>query len=222
MWIDGTALVAGLAWLPLVAPGSTHHGVEPARTRQAYGARARRGCRCHVLVLWLGRAYIVPRYLSYLLVPLFVLLATGMAEVFGRIRTRPAIVRTLASIVLLGLLAANFVVIAPDVTRLPREAYKDAAAIIERESPEAPVFAYVRNPEGLDYYLGRPRPPPPQPGEVAAAVCGGREAIAYVMQPFALEPVDVPCLGRDQVRDYRFEQYARGDEMNVWLVPPGS
>jgi hypothetical protein len=39
------------------------------------------------------------------------------------------------------------------------------------------------------------------------------------MQPFALQPVAVPCLTRTGVRHYRFEQYARGDEMNVWFIP---
>ena len=221
LWIDGTALVAGLVWLPLVLVAALVMGSSPLAREQRTALVLVAGVVTTVLVLWLGRAYIVPRYLSYLLVPLLVLLATGMAAIFARAPSRPAIVRTVASIVVLGLLAARFVVTAPDVMRLPREAYANAAAIIERESPAAPVLAYVRNTEGLEHYLGRPVHHLRQPGDVAARVCGGREALVYVMQPFALASVDVPCLSHTGVRHYRFEQYARGDEMNVWLVPPG-
>ncbi|HSF60459.1 MAG TPA: hypothetical protein VLA69_02075, partial [Gaiellaceae bacterium] len=164
---------------------------------------------------------IVPRYLSYLLVPLLVVLATGSAAVFERLSSRPAIVRTVTSFVVIGVLGARFVVLAPDVVRLPREAYKDVAAMIEREGPVA-VLAYVRNTEGLAHYLQRPVRHLQQANEVAAAVCGSSEAVAFVMQPFALRPVNVPCLRRTGVRHHRFEQYARGDEMNVWFVPPGT
>jgi hypothetical protein len=51
-------------------------------------------------------------------------------------------------------------------------------------------------------------------------VCGRRTTVAYVMQPFLLKPVAIPCLSRPGVRHYRFPQYARGEEMDVWLVPP--
>jgi hypothetical protein len=33
--------------------------------------------------------------------------------------------------------------------------------------------------------------------------------------------VEVSCLERAGVEHRRFRQYARGDEMNVWFVPPG-
>ena len=55
--------------------------------------------------------------------------------------------------------------------------------------------------------------------DVAASVCGQESAVFYVMQPFALEDVPVPCLARAGVQHYRFRQYARGGEMNVWFVP---
>ncbi len=221
LWIDGTALVAGLVWLPLVLVSALIMGSSPLVRERGTALVLVTGVVATVLVLWLGRAYVVPRYLSYLLVPLFLLLATGMAAIFAHIPTRPAIVRTVASIVVLGLLGVRFVVTAPDVIRLPREAYKSVAAIVERESPaSAPVLAYVRNPEGLAYYLERPVRHLRQPDQVAATVCGGRDTVVYVMQPFALQPVDVPCLVRTGARHYRFEQYARGDEINVWLVPP--
>ena len=219
LWIDGTALRPGLVWLPVVLVAALIMGSSPLMHERGTALVLASGVVATILVLWLGRAYIVPRYLSYLLVPLLVVLATGMAAIFERLSSRPAIVRTVASIVVLGLLAARFVVLAPEVTRHPREAYKDAAAVIERAGP-VPVLAYVRNPDGLEYYLERPVRHLRQVDEVVASVCGSPEAVAYVMQPFALASVDVPCLTRAGVRHHRFEQYARGDEMDVWLVPP--
>ena len=87
IWIDGTALVAGLVWLPLVVRRRRRHCREPARPR----SRRRRsflgaGPVATILVLWIAQAYVIPRYLSYLLVPLFVLLATGAASITRRSR----------------------------------------------------------------------------------------------------------------------------------------
>jgi hypothetical protein len=172
-----------------------------------------------VVALWVVQAYVIPRYLSYLLVPLFVLLATGASSILGRLATRGAPVRTVACIALLAVLAVRFAAIAPDVVRLPREANRDAAEVIEREgAPMTPVLAYMRHPTNLEFYLGRPVVDL-EPGNVAGMVCGSDRDVFYVMQPFALEDVTVPCLDREGVRHYRFRQYARGGEMNVWLVP---
>jgi len=55
---------------------------------------------------------------------------------------------------------------------------------------------------------------------VATTVCGMAKPIYYVTQPFAVKDVAIPCLGRPGVKHTRFRQYARGDEMNVWFVPP--
>ena len=82
------------------------------------------------------------------------------------------------------------------------------------------MLAYIRNPTNLAFYLDRPVEAL-DADDVRARVCRRESAVFYVMQPFALEDVSVPCLGRSGVQHYRFRQYARGDEMNVWFVPPG-
>jgi hypothetical protein len=100
--------------------------------------------------------------------------------------------------------------------------HMDAAEIIERRSArETPVFAYVLLPEGLDFYLDRPIRALTA-GTVTQQVCSARRPAVYVTQPMTIKPVDVPCLGRPGVQHYRFRQFARGDEMNVWFVPPAS
>jgi hypothetical protein len=219
LWIDGTALLAGFVWLPAIVVAAIIMGASPLLHSRGTALLLSSGVVATVVVLCVARASVVPRYLSYLLVPLLVLVATGMAAILERSNTRPALLRTVASLVVIGLLAVRFVITAPDVVRLPREAYKDVAAIIDREGPLT-VFAYVRNREGLEYYLDRPVQQLQQADAVAASVCERHETVAYVMQPYALRPAAVPCLGRIGVRHYRFAQYARGDEMNLWLVPP--
>jgi len=220
LWLDGTVLVPGLRWLPLILLLALIIGSSPLLRSKHTALVLGSGVGVTVVALRLADAYVVPRYLSFLLVPLLVLLATGMAAILGRIPTHPAVVRTVLSLVVLLLLAANFVAVAPNVIRLPREAHRDVAAIIEnRGPPGAKVFAYLRNPDGLEFYLGR-SVRTLESAEVVARVCRNRETIAYVTQPHAIESVEVPCLARTGVQHFRFRQYARGDEMNVWLVPP--
>jgi hypothetical protein len=173
-----------------------------------------------VVVLWIGQAYVVPRYLSFLLVPLFVLLSTGASSILSRRNARPPIVRSVACLVVIAVLAFRFVSIAPDVVGLPREANRDVAEIIDTHAePGTPVLTRVRRIQGLVFYLRRPVHALSE-ADAARLVCGQRTTVAYVMQPFLLEPVAIPCLSQPGVQHYRFAQYARGNEMDVWLVPP--
>ena len=58
---------------------------------------------------------------------------------------------------MLALVAAASAVQAADVLRTPREAIKDAADRISTSVPPSiPVFAYMRDPQDLEFYLGRP------------------------------------------------------------------
>jgi hypothetical protein len=127
---------------------------------------------------------------------------------------------TVASLVVLVLLAARFVMLGPDIVRLPREAWRDAANAVEAHAPKnAVVRAYLHNPADLSFYLRRPVRAL-SPSEVSPGVCRARVPVAYVTQPFGIPRVTVPCLRRPGVRHYRFRQYTRGDEMNFWIVPP--
>jgi hypothetical protein len=221
LWIDGTALVAGAVWLPLVLLVVFVMGWSPLARRWTPALVLCSGVVATIVALWLADAYVIPRYLSYLLVPLFVLLATGMSSVLGRGVSRFAIVPAVAGVAVLALLTIRFVTLAPDVMRLPREANRDAAdAVLASEPSQVAVLAYMRNPRNLEYYLERPLVEL-RPGDVATRVCTSPEVVAYVTQPFGIPAVDVPCLSRQGVEHHRFEQYARGDQMDVWLVPPG-
>ena len=219
IWIDGTALVAGVIWLPFMMLAALVMGSSQLIRTRTSALILCSGPVATIFALWIVDAYVIPRYLSYLLVPLFVLLATGASSILGRIRTRQTALRTVACLVVLGILAARFVATAPDVVRFPREAHRDAAEVIARTgAPTSLVLAYMRRPANLEFYLGRPVVDL-EPDEVAERVCGSDQPVFYVMQPFALDDVTLPCLEREGARHYRFRQYARGGEMNVWFVP---
>ena len=221
LWIDGTALVAGLAWLPLVALVVVVAAASPLVRQRTSALIICSGAVATVVVLWIAQAYVIPRYLSFLLVPLFILVSTGAASIFARITRRQAALRSVVCLVVVAILAVRFAVLAPDVVGLPREANRDAAEVVEARAEPAMVLAYMRNPQNLAFYLDRPVQAL-ETGDVAARVCGEDSAVFYVMQPFTLDEVAVPCLDRPGVESYRFRQYARGDEMNVWFVPPAS
>jgi len=221
IWIDGTALVAGVVWLPatlLAIFVMSRSPLARARTTLLFLCA---GPLVTILVLWLAQAYVIPRYLSFLLVPLFVLTATGCAALLSRAPSAIGAVTVAVCIVGIALLGARFAMLTPDVVRLPREANRNAAEVVLTSgTPPADVLAYMRNPDNLGFYLGY-APVELDADGVRRLVCASRRPIAYVTQPFALESVDLPCLERAGVRHHRFEQYARGGELNVWLVPPG-
>ena len=219
LWIDGTALVAGAIWLPLVVLAAIIGARSPLVRDWRTGSVLLAGPIATVVVLWIGDAYVIPRYLSYLLAPLFILLASGAATTLQGIANGRRVVGPIVCLVVIGLLAARFVILTPDVVGLPREANRDAAEVILRGPPEAPVLGYLRNPANVEFYLGRPVEDL-EAGDVATRVCGQTRPVFYVEQLYAKEPVAVSCLNRTGVEHHRFRQYARGDETNVWLVPP--
>ena len=221
LWIDGTVVVAGIVWLPLVLLTAVVMAASPLLRDRRLAAILCSGVVTTLVVLWLAQAYVIPRYLSFLLVPVFMLLASGMSAILRRVGTRPALLRTLACAALVGIVAFTFLSVVLDVVRFPREAYRDAARTVERETDSTtPVLAYVRNWDGLVFYFERPVRTLDST-DVDESVCESEELVAFVMQPFGIPDVEVSCLDRAGTRHFRARQYARGDEMNVWLIPPG-
>jgi hypothetical protein len=220
VWIDGVVLFPGLVWIPLVAVAMVLMASSPLLHERAPALVLAAGPVATILALWVTHTRSVPRFLSFLLVPVFILAATGSASILERIRTRPALVRTVLVLTALGVLSASFVVEAARVIRMPREAHKEAVEAIRANGwGAAPVYTYVIHPRDLAFYLGRKPVSGFQPRFVSV-VCSRRRPIVLVEQPWVVPPVTFPCLRRPGVRHYRFEQYTRGDEINVWFVPP--
>ena len=176
------------------------------------------GMAATLLFVWATRLYLAPRFVSYLLVPLFMLLATGAARALQPNGDRPG-ARALIAMTTIAVSAAAFVGAASQLLRFPTEAWKDAAVAIEAsEWSGRPVLAYTSRPQGLRYYL---RAPVIQlePSQVASSVCQPKHAVVYVDNSFETVPVEVPCLRRDGVRHIRLQQHSYGGETNVWLFP---
>ena len=172
------------------------------------------------VALWLTRIPVAPRFFSFLLVPLFILLASGIAAILARFATTHRLgVRTVIAATTLGLVT---VISAPNmerITRLARESTRDAATTIRALAPpSAPVFAYVPYPGDLEFYLGRAVERPRTPDD-ARRVCQAQRDAVLVTQPWLLPPVTIRCTQRHGTRHFRFRQYARGGEINVWFIP---
>ena len=172
-----------------------------------------------VVAFWFTWTYVVPRFFSFLLVPLFMLLATGSASILSRLRTRPAPLRTVAVGVIFGVLALQFVRLTADVSYLPRDSTEAAALTIRRAVPSStPVIAHVPYPLDLEHFLQRPI----HHALTAAAarrVCALSGPVVYVDQPYLIPPVVVPCVRRAGVDHYRLRQYTRGGRIDVWVIP---
>lgn len=173
-----------------------------------------------ILVFWFTNTSVAPRFLSFLLVPLFILLATGAAAILARfVSTRRPVVRTSIAVAMLTFLAIFGLGQLKNVVTLPREATREAASLIRTTMPpSAPVFAFMPYPRDLEFYLGRTVQP--EAGDAGQErVCGESVEVALVTQPWILEPPELTCTDRAGVRHYRFRQYARGGRIDVWLIP---
>lgn len=222
VWIDGTVVFTSLVWLPVVAFAVLLIGSSQLLRRKRSAFILGSGVAATIVALWVISSGVVPRFLSFLLVPLLIMLASGTASILARLATRSPVVRTLVALTTLGALGVAFAPVAAKVTRLPREAHKDAAAVIRSyASPSTPVFAHMVHPRDLAFYLERPVNAH-RTSDVASSVCSSRQAVVFVAQPWVLPAVSLPCSRRPGTRHYRFEQYTRGDEINVWFVPPRS
>jgi hypothetical protein len=175
-----------------------------------------------VIGFWATGTYVVPRFLSFLLVPLFMLVATGSASLLAGLHKRRVGVRIVIVAVTFAGIASLSIPLLIDVSRLPRDSTRDAALSINNLVPAAtPVYAHVPYPLDLAFHLERPVNGVWSAAE-AVEVCSSDLVAVYVDQPFLVPEADVPCTRRDGARHHRFEQYARGHEINVWIIPPAA
>ncbi|MBM2821315.1 MAG: hypothetical protein HW413_61 [Thermoleophilia bacterium] len=223
IWIDETLYDPGLGALAIVVPLALLIGSSPLLRSRDSSLILSAGVLATVITLWLTRTHVAPRFFSFLLVPLVILLASGIAMILARFATTRRLgVRTLIAVTTLGLVALISAPYIVRVTRLPRESTRDVAETIRALAPpSAPVFAHVPYPRDLEFYLGRPVETP-RTTDLARRVCDAPREAVVITQPWILPPVTIYCTQRKGARHFRFRQYARGGEMNVWFVPPRS
>jgi hypothetical protein len=218
LWFDDTFLTAYPGRLLVIAALAILLASSPLLRDRTVLPILVVGAASTLVVVWATRLYLQPRFVSYLLVPLFVLLANGVACVLRRARTRVGLSQLLAMSCLAVVVAAG-IGTATKLLRLPPEAWKESAAAISTVAgPTTPVYSYALHEDGLEYYLDH-EVRPLSHDDVRTSVCGSREPLIYVTEPFGVEPVDLPCLSRATLHRH-FDQYSRGGQIDVWLVPP--
>lgn len=215
---EGMAPVGSAWWVPVIAAVATVLATSPLLHARQPAAILTVGIAATTMAFWLTRATSVPRFFSFLLVPMFIALATGTADVLGRLQSRPPLVRTLSALTLLVVIAGASGLQVTALLRLPREAHKDVAAIVRDRAPHStPVFVYMRDPEDLRFYLDRPLRTRRTPATAAELCNSGRPAVLVVAQ-YRMPPMRVPCARSPGTRHYVLGQRVRGDEMHVWFI----
>ncbi|MGH3137264.1 MAG: hypothetical protein ACRDPV_12330 [Gaiellaceae bacterium] len=219
-WTEGVTATPGPVWIPVVLSALLLMGTSPLLRDRASALVLVSGPIATIVTLWVTDTRSAPRFVSFLLVPLFMLGATGAASILERLTTRPAVLRTLVALILLASLTTVAGPKIAEIMRLPREAHKDAVAAIRANGWDSrPVFAYAIRPRDLAFYLGRSPKVATRP-EIASVVCSRHSPIVLVVQPFALPSPDFPCVARPGAKHIRLDQYARGNRIGVWFIPP--
>lgn len=171
--------------------------------------------------VWILQLFIVPRFVSYLLANVLLLVALGLLDVGERLgRTLGALsVRVLAGALAMVVLVA-FVRVSREAHSLPIEAYKDVAAVVrnlgaKRAVTNSPYSA------GFDYYMPN-FVEYPTAAELPDLVCRSSQAIAFIDYPLYRYPADLRCLRERQRLAIKVPQQSGGIEgsMTVWLVDP--
>ena len=206
LWIDGTALVAGIVWLPLVllvvivaasSPLIRRAGVGShsllRRGRDGPRALDRAGVRHSPLPQLPPRSAVHPRRDRGGVDPRSGHPAASRAP-HGRLPGRHRRPRR---------------PVRRDRTGrrgLPREAHRDAAEVIARGSPTTPVLAYMRNPGNLVFYLKRPvedleaedvadtRLQPREPGLLRHAAVRPRGRVGSLPEPPRRAALSIPSV----------------------------
>ncbi len=220
-WIDETLVDPSLGLLAITAAlGLLIYSSPLLRSRDSMLVLSA-GVVSTIVALWLMQTLVAPRFFSFLLVPLLILLASGIAPILARFATTRRLgVRTVIAVTTLGLVALISAPLLAKITRLPRESTQEVAATIRAIAPpSAPVFAHMPYPRDLEFYLGRSVERPRTPAQ-ARRVCDEPRSAVFVAHPWLLRPVTIHCTQRKGARHFRFRQYARGEEINLWFIPP--
>jgi hypothetical protein len=174
--------------------------------------------------LWVLGLFVVPRFVSFLVANMLLLVALGGAEA-GEILAGAVGMRTVR-VVAIGaatVVLALFVRLAREAHAYPYEAYREVAALVrtlaaQRTVSNDPVSA------GFDFYLPG-AVEYPQPAQLADAICNGSGRVVFIDSP-APAPGDGPRCAARATR-IPVAQRAGGREgaagaMAVWVVAPAS
>jgi hypothetical protein len=165
------------------------------------------------------------RFLSYLLVPIFILAAFGIKKLTAETPLPQWIASTTYSAALLAAGMLVFAVFALRHARLPQEANREAAGTIAAALKETqrPVVFNTHDPHDVLYYLHGVHALTPSHRHVERIICSPearRTGVIFVEQPFGVRTVDTDCLEHNGARVRVWRQWDRGLSISVWVLPP--
>ena len=222
MSLDETLVDPSLGTLLAAAAFAVLVGSSPLLHRWESALILSGGIVATVIAFWITGTHIVPRFLSFLVVPILILMATGCASILGRVLSRPAFLRTAVVLAVLVVVVATSAPLLASVPLSRRDSLREAAAVIREHAPEsAPVYAYMPYSTDLAFHLGRPVNQVTRSAD-PDVVCTADTAV-LVAQPWFWPPRIAPsCARRSGARHFRFTHYARGKRVDVWIIPAAS
>jgi hypothetical protein len=174
--------------------------------------------------LTLARFYVEERFVSYLLVPIFIVAAFGLSDPIAKSAWARGI-GTAYSGALIATALLIFSAVAPRHARLPPEANREAAGTIAAALADAPrpVIFNSHDPRDVLYYLTGVRAIRPPHRQLERVICSPAlrsTGAIFVEQPFGVRIVDATCLTRNGATVKVWRQWDRGGWIAVWVLPP--
>ena len=168
------------------------------------------------VVLTAGRFFFRPRYGSFLLIPLVVLLAIGILEIWELVRHRGVFVRAVAITTATALLLIGAHNVVQRARQLPSENFKLVGQVV-LESEIRDVVTNSDTPTGLSYYLGRQRVRVLQAEALSRLFCAAEGPLVFIDHNNGSPDPDLACLeSRGAVRIH-VPQSRRGS-LDVWFL----
>jgi hypothetical protein len=176
------------------------------------------------LALTISRFYVEERFVSYLLVPLFVIAAFGLNDLATARTTGMRVFSVSYAAVAAGIALLVFAFFAIQHARLPREANREAAAAVTQALSRGarPVVLNTHHADDLVYYMGVVPLRKVVSSRLESYLCTEttKMGVIFVQQPYGVNPVDTACLMRLGASRHVFRQTDRGRRITVWAVPP--
>jgi hypothetical protein len=171
------------------------------------------------VALVVSRLYVEPRFASYLLFHVVVLLALGVDEAWNLVRGRRLLapLAALLAVAIIGVGIRNAVVETSDRADMPLEDFRVMGQIVEG-TDVTPVLTNSRLLQGFDFYLGRGNYGVLL-GQTGAtfAFCDESRTFVYVAHNWQSSPdFDVDCLERRGATRIHIDQ--RLGSFDVWIA----
>jgi hypothetical protein len=178
------------------------------------------------LALTIGGFFVDERFVSYLLVPIFVIAAFGLAALLPPRSGPRGVVAAAYAGSLVTISVFVFAVVAAQHVRLPQEANREAANTVTAALTKAtrPVIFNTAHPQDILHYLSTSVPMlRTAPDTFGGFICSSyfeNTGLVFVQQPYGVDVADTSCLARRGATVRVFRQWDRGRRISVWTLPP--